>query len=1077
MKVELISLSKNKHWPKPFMLIKKLITSALLFICLFSFRAQTFHFNNFSVKDGLAQSNVSGIVQDSTGFYWIATAGGVSRFDGKNFINYTTEYGLTDNNVSAIFMGRDQILWLGHENGTLTKFDGKTFTEIKSKLLPKDKKIYGFFQEKNGSLWVCTETAGAIRIISPNSEKGALGLKVYSGKDGLSQYVLSATEDKKGDIWFLTDIGLKIYDHKTRSFDFFRPENMPMAMVTFLSRDAQQNLLFGTYNGGVIRYDPLAKSYTTVISPEKMAETAGYITPNSVYTVYEDKQGFLWASLVNVGVVRLNKKTGECILINTSNGISVNKITSITEDREGNIIFGTSGEGIEVFSGERFVNYSKRNGLIDNQVWAICKDKFDRTWFGTNEGVTVYDPAIAGEKAYKNFTTKDGLPSNNIRAITADRSGNLWIATWGGRVVKYDMASSKFVKIPVLNDIVNNFAGNLLVDSKNKLWIGTNEGIVIFDLTTQVVKTLRTIDGLIDNYITAIFEDHKGNYWIGTKQKGVTFYDGEHFKTYNRENGLNYNSISSIGEDLKGRIWLGTEGGGAFVFEDGKFTNYKVKDGLASEFITLIAADKDQNLWLGTNKGLNKFSSSDGKFVTFNQSNGFTGVETKPRAIFRDSEGNMWFGTVNGAYKYSPKKDKPLKVEPLTKLLHFKANNTEYELQRSIKLGYKENSLEFNFVGVSLANPQSVYYKVKLEGFDDEWKNVSTNTAVYANLQPGLYTFKIQSCNSFDVCSSVKSYKITITPPYWKTWWFYLIVLTVLISVLFTYIKVRERTLQEEKRKLETMVNERTAEVVEKNKELDEINKDITASIRYAKRIQDAILPPDDFIKQNLPNTFVLFKPKDIVSGDFYWMENRQGKVIFAAVDCTGHGVPGAFMSIVGHNILDRVVGEGILTEPAKILDELNKGIGETLRQSNLEDNTVRDGMDIAMCALDPANGILQYAGAYNPLWLIRNGELLEMKANKFPIGNSRLGDTNKFTNHELQLQKGDTVYIFSDGYCDQFGGPAGKKFKASAFRQLLLSSQHLSMAEQHVLLDKTIEAWRGNHEQVDDILIIGSRY
>src|SRR5690606_15941368 len=171
---------------------------------------------------------------------------------------------------------------------------------------------------------------------------------------------------------------------------------------------------------------------------------------------------------------------------------------------------------------------------------------------------------------------------------------------------------------------------------------------------------------------------------------------------------------------------------------------------------------------------------------------------------------------------------------------------------------------------------------------------------------------------------------ITITPPYWKTWWFYLIVLSVVIAGLFGYIKIRERALRLEKKVLEDKVNERTAEIVEKNKELDEINKDITASIRYAKRIQDAILPPDDYVKKHLPNTFILFKPKDIVSGDFYWMEDFKDSVIFAAVDCTGHGVPGAFMSIVGHNILDRVVAENKITEPARILDELNKGISET---------------------------------------------------------------------------------------------------------------------------------------------------
>lgn len=1058
---------------------RHLIPTLLLLFCLAGTRAQTYFFNNYSVKDGLAQSNVTGVVQDSAGFYWIATGGGVSRFDGQNFINYTTEFGLTDNNVSAIFLDKHQHLWLGHENGTLTKFDGKLFTEIKSRQLPKDKKIYSFFQEDNGNLWVCTETAGAICILNPDSEKGAYQTRVYSGKEGLSQYVLSATQDKTGNLWFFTDIGLKVFDKKTRSFDFFRPENFSFGgFVTTLSRDKNQHLIFGTSSGSIIKYDPETKKFTTILSTEKMNELAGNLLQNIVFSVMEDSKGILWASIQNVGVVRVNEKTGEAVLFNTGNGISVNKIRSLTEDREGNIILGTTGEGIDVFNSERFISFSKSDGLIDNQVATICKDKYGRTWFGTNEGITIYDPSAKRGAQYKNITVQQGLPSNYVRSIVADKTGNLWIATWGGRVTKYDISSNRITPVAALNDIVNTLAGTLLVDSKNRLWIGTYEGIVLYDLDNGHIQTLRTIDGMVSNDITAIFEDSKGNVWIGSKQKGLSLYDGKSFKTYNKENGLNYGSISSVAEDAKGRIWIGTEGGGAFVFDNGKFTNYKVKNGLAADYISLLARDTDNNMWLGTNRGLCKYIFKENRFITFNASNGFTGVETKPRAHYVDASGNIWFGTVNGAYKYSPKLDIPVTIQPITKILKFRANNTEYTLDGPIDLGYKENNLDFTFVGISLSNPQSVYYRVKLDGYDEDWKIVKNLDEIsYQNLQPNNYVFHLISCNGSDVCSDELSFAITITPPYWKTWWFYLIVLSVIVSGLFTYIKVRERALQEEKRRLEAMVNERTAEVVEKNRELDEINKDITASIRYAKRIQDAILPPDEFVKNVLPNTFILFKPKDIVSGDFYWMEERQDKVIFAAVDCTGHGVPGAFMSIVGHNVLDRVVGENNLTEPAVILDELNRGISETLRQSNLEDNTVRDGMDIAMCSFDRRTGSLQFAGAYNPMWVVRKGELIEIKANKFPIGNSSKGDMNKFTNHEIQLEKGDTVYVFSDGYCDQFGGPSGKKFKASAFRNLLLNNQHLSMDEQRELLDATIESWRGNHEQVDDILIIGTRY
>jgi ligand-binding sensor domain-containing protein/serine phosphatase RsbU (regulator of sigma subunit) len=1056
---------------------KRIIQSFLLLFPFFLV-AQSYHFTNYGVKDGLAQSNVSGVIQDSAGFYWLATDGGVSRFDGKNFINYTSDDGLADNNVSAIFLDKNNHIWLGHENGSLTKYDGKTFSQIRSRLLPKDKKIYGFFQDNAGSLWISTFSAGVIKIIDPSRDlKEKLHIKVYSGRDGLSQYVFSTSQDKDGNLWFLTDVGIKILDKSTHQFEFFRPDNMPVGQISCLALDKDHNFLMGTTNGSVSKYDTQKKEFETLISSDLTFNTSLGGGPNFIYAICEDKKGNIWASGSNHGVYRYNKTSAKLTAFNTTNGLAVNKIKCIYEDSEGNLLFGTSGEGLEVFSGEKFVSFSKKNGLKDNQVYAICKDRSGNFWFGTNEGLTIYNPKVAAENAYKNISTSEGLPNNNIRSIVEDNSGNLWIGMWGGKVIKYDLTQNRFTQLPALNEIVNNLVSTLLIDKKNKLWIGTYEGIVIYDLNNGSIKTLRTIDGLSDNDISSLFEDTKGNIWIGTKQKGITVYDGSTFKKYNRENGLNNTSISSIAEDRDYHIWVGTEGGGAFVFNGKNFVNYKVKNGLISDFITLIATDKKNNIWLGTNKGLNKYNPTTLSFSSFLEGDGFTGVETKPRAVYLDSENNMWFGTVNGAFKYSPKLDIPISVEPITKLLQFKVNLKEYPITENVDLSFKENSLSFDFVGISLYNPEGVQYKIKLEGYDEDWKIVKQNSEIYSNLPHNKYVFKLIACNSAGLCSKTISMNITISPPYWKTWWFYLIVFSSVVGGLFLYIKIRERALRHEKKILEDKVNERTAEVVEKNKELDEINKDITASIRYAKRIQDAILPPDDFVKKHLPNSFVLFKPKDIVSGDFYWMEDKKDSVIFAAVDCTGHGVPGAFMSIVGHNLLDRVVGEQKITQPAKILDELNKSISDTLRQTDLEDNTVRDGMDIALCAFDKKKGILEFAGAFNPLWLIRNKELIEIKANKFPIGNSKTGENNKFTNHEIILEKGDTVYIFSDGFSDQFGGPLGKKFKSSALKQLLISSQHLNMNQQRELLNKTIEEWRGQREQVDDILVIGTRY
>ncbi|MCK4664557.1 MAG: SpoIIE family protein phosphatase [Bacteroidales bacterium] len=279
---------------------------------------------------------------------------------------------------------------------------------------------------------------------------------------------------------------------------------------------------------------------------------------------------------------------------------------------------------------------------------------------------------------------------------------------------------------------------------------------------------------------------------------------------------------------------------------------------------------------------------------------------------------------------------------------------------------------------------------------------------------------------------------------------------------------------------LEQKVRERTAEVVRQKDEIvkqrDEIaehQKHITDSIKYAKRIQTAILPPDDYINKNLPNSFILYLPKDIVSGDFYWMEKRESNVMIAAVDCTGHGVPGAFMSIVGNNQLNYAVNVKKARKPSDILNELNKGVTYSLRQKKGVSN-VKDGMDIALCTIDYENKKLQYAGAYNPLYFIRNNEFVKIKGDKFPIGAFIDENIQEYTNHDIDIQEGDIIYIFSDGYADQFGGPDSRKFMYKPFRELLIKIHNKPMDEQKEILEKVLSDWKGNETQVDDILVIG---
>ncbi len=248
-------------------------------------------------------------------------------------------------------------------------------------------------------------------------------------------------------------------------------------------------------------------------------------------------------------------------------------------------------------------------------------------------------------------------------------------------------------------------------------------------------------------------------------------------------------------------------------------------------------------------------------------------------------------------------------------------------------------------------------------------------------------------------------------------------------------------------------------------------NRDITDSIQYAKRIQTAILPTKKLIKETLPESFILYLPKDIVAGDFYWMEKNKNGVFFAAADCTGHGVPGAMVSVVCNSALNRSVREFQLTNPADILNKTREFVIETFEKSEAN---IKDGMDIALCNLKEEAGSwkLQYAGANNPLWIIRNNELIETKGDKQPIG--KFMKNQPFTNHTLNLQKGDIIYLLTDGFPDQFGGEKGKKYKYKPLKDKLLSISSLPLEEQKQMLYKEFIEWKGDLEQIDDICLMG---
>jgi serine phosphatase RsbU (regulator of sigma subunit) len=312
-------------------------------------------------------------------------------------------------------------------------------------------------------------------------------------------------------------------------------------------------------------------------------------------------------------------------------------------------------------------------------------------------------------------------------------------------------------------------------------------------------------------------------------------------------------------------------------------------------------------------------------------------------------------------------------------------------------------------------------------------------------------------------------------------WDLLLVIIPLILIGNFFYIKWREKKNLYEKQVLEEKISIRTVEVLQQKFELEkkneliaEKNKEMTDSLNYARRIQAAILPKTEVITKIFPESFILYLPKDIVSGDFYSFAQKDNKIILAACDCTGHGVAGAIMSMIGSSLLNQIINEKGITDPAEILNQLNTGIIETLKQN---ENSSHDGMDVALCSFDLHTRELIFAGANRPLWFVRDNQLEVLKSDKFPIGGLQIEHNESFIDQKINLQKNDVIYIFSDGYADQIGGMLGKKLMTKKLKEVLLSIHEKPMKEQGAYLHQFIKDWMGGEfEQVDDLMVIGIR-
>jgi ligand-binding sensor domain-containing protein/serine phosphatase RsbU (regulator of sigma subunit) len=1037
---------------------------SLLFILVNNLTAQTYFFDNYQTTDGLESSKIYTITQTPNGFVWLGTDVGLSRFDGTRFDNFSVKDGMAKGGIRVLFCDKDNNLWIGHEGGGITRMSGSRFEEITS--FPVKSNITSITQDPKGQLWMTTYENGALRIPNPNAGVARLKSFQYLGKE-LSDMVFNSLVSSSGKLFLITDIGIKQYNDNQNKFENFATPNLDTYFqFSVMFEDSKHNIWYGTYNGGLYKQD--AQSGTMTYFDIKSGLASNWIT-----SIAEDRYNNIWIGhwdmALRGGLTRI-APDGTFKVFNSQNGLHDNKIWSVFHDMEGNILIGTTEHGLDIFKGESFTNYTTNNGLVNNQVTAINQDNDGNVWIGTNGGISVFN---THEQTFINFDQQHNQISDQIRFLKTDNQQNIWLGTDDQGVQLFDITQRRFVSKPHFNEYlprVSKSVWAMEIDLDNNLWVGTLSGLIQFDINRDAFyKTYGQLDGLPSNEIKSLHCDRRGTLWVGMKNNGLCYNNNGHFKPFPMNEAVTPTCITS---DSRNRIIFGTEAHGVYIIEGDSITQHiNIHNGLFNNNIRFVITDRHNNIFVGTTMGLNKIAASGNYVLSFSQRNGFTGIETKPNAAFEDKEGNLWLGTVNGLTCYNPDDASKNITIPITHIINMQVNGETVDFSKETEFPYYKNNVFISFSSIAISNPAGIKYQFMLEGADKEWQSSDgTHSANYRSLAPGKYHFWVKAINELGQSSqNITSVNFTILAPIYKRPWFIVLMIIVVIVSAMVIIKLREQNLIIEKKKLEEKVEERTLELWKANHQLASRNKDITDSITYAKRIQFAILPADI----PYPDTFVLFRPKDIVSGDFYWATHHQGKEFLAVIDCTGHGVPGAFMSVIGHISLNKIIIEKGILNPADILTHLNAEVALNLHQK--EGDIVTDGMDLALISFDPLTRTMEYAGANNPVWIGRNNTLIEIKASRFAIGRSS-GDEKRFMNHQMTLQPNDMIYLFSDGYADQFGGNEGKKFKTSRLRQLFTDIQNLPVNQQLSTLESTLNTWKGPLEQVDDILVVGRR-
>ena len=823
------------------MRVNKKINIILILVCIFSCLKistsyanirESFNFKNITIEDGLSQSTVETIYQDSKGYIWIGTNDGLDRYNGYEFKHYKHD-----------------------------KYDKNSIA---------NNYIVDIIEDKNGYIWV--STIGGLSRINPDKDE----IKNYYSKEdsgNLSNsnlWQILCTKDNR--LIASTIDGLNVYDKNKDKFTriLYKEGELPSQYIYSLEEDINGHIWVGTDNG-LVELDKdlnIVKSYQDAIGD------------SDVYNVYDDSKGNIWVCTLDNGLFKINlddKSVENYKNNNSKRSIPSNNVRDIISDSEGKLWIATD-KGLCTFDYEReeFITYNKKsyqsNSLIDDEIFCLLKDSSGLIWIGTYSGISRFNPN-------SNFThfkldpyEDNSISGNVIHGIYEDDDKTLWIGTnesgvniINGESIKHLNKENSNIVSDLIEDITgfknyifigtneglsvlvkndktaknytitnyttkdglpSNKIRSLFIDSKGYLWIGTNKGLAILDTNNnKIIDITYILDemGVSDKFIRAVYEDSKGNYYIGCFLEGGLIKINPNTKEYkiyknieNDDSSISNNSIRYINEDLYGNILVGTSHGiNILNLSTDKFNHYTEKDGLINNTIYGILVDKNNGIWMSTNAGISKLSTEDATFKNFTITDGLQSNEFNGRACFKSKDGNMYFGGINGFNVFNSQDIELSTFEPKVIFDNFEINGTNKKDISNIKFKSNENNIKINFFTNDYKNTKTTQYYYKLEGLENEWNMTNSNSLVFVNLGSGDYTLKIKTITQHGVMSDESSVHFTINPPIWRSNYAICIYLILIIISILRYMhKVNT---------LDRLVNERTNKLrkeMEKNEQL-----------------------------------------------------------------------------------------------------------------------------------------------------------------------------------------------------------------------------------------------------------------